>query len=211
MINEVTAGYAVSEIYPSNRQKILYFSTINPKESPLTLELADRVNVQIVLFAAIAILGLVGLFLSLRKQLALMLCAVGTSLGVAMISPVLTSSLDLSGVLVGFAMVASVWLLKDVASPFVGLSKRLASRPKKAVPEPDLVETTTESEAPAEVTEPTTDQTDESSSMDVESVELAEEVGDDGDTQLDDEDLAAQPSSDDLDESSEADETEEQE
>jgi len=211
VINEVTAGYAVGEIYPSNRQKILYFSTINPKESPLTLELADRVNVQIVLFAAIAILGLVGLFLSLRKQLALMLCAVGTSLGVAMISPVLTSSLDLSGVLVGFAMVASVWLLKDVASPFVGLSKRLASRPKKAVPEPDLVETTTESEAPAEVTEPTTDQTDESSSMDVESVELAEEVGDDGDTQLDDEDLAAQPSSDDLDESSEADETEEQE
>jgi len=211
VINEVTAGYAVGEIYPSNRQKILYFSTINPKESPLTLELADRVNVQIVLFAVIAILGLVGLFLSLRKQLALMLCAVGTSLGVAMISPVLTSSLDLSGVLVGFAMVASVWLLKDVASPFVGLSKRLASRPKKAVPEPDLVETTTESEAPAEVTEPTTDQTDESSSMDVESVELAEEVGDDGDTQLDDEDLAAQPSSDDLDESSEADETEEQE
>ena len=87
VIDEVTAGYAVGDIYPSNRQKILYFSTINPKESPLTLELANRVNVQIVLFAAIAILGLAGLFLSLSKQLALMLCAVGASLGIAMISP----------------------------------------------------------------------------------------------------------------------------
>ena len=152
-----------------------------------------------------------------------------------MINPVLTSSLDLSGVLVGLAMVASVWILKDMASPFVGLSKRLASRSKKAVPEPDLVETTTESATSAEVTEPTTDQTAESSSMEVESVELAEEIGDGDDTQLDGEDfvltesadnkdLAVDPSespepkdleidsgADDLDEGSEAGETEEQE
>jgi len=199
VINEVTAGYAVSEIYPSNRQKILYFSTINPKESPLTLELANRVNVQMVLFAAIAILGLVGLFLSLRKQLVLMLCAGVASLGVAMISPVLTSSLDLSGVLVGLAMVASVWILKDVASPFVGLSKRLASRPKKSVPEPDLIETTSESATPAEVIDSTTDQTVESSSMDVESVELTDETQLEGNTQLDGEDFVLTESTDDKD------------
>lgn len=196
VIDEVTAGYAVGDIYPSSRQKILYFSTINPKESPLTLELANRVNVQIVLFAAIAILGLAGLFLSLSKQLALMLCVVGASLGIAMISPVLTSSLDLSGVLVGLAMVTLVWVLKDVASPFIGLSRKLASRPKKIASKPVVAEAATESDASPQVAGKTVDQIDESSSLEVDVDELPEELVADDDPQVDEGDLAEVDSAD---------------
>ena len=86
VIDEVTTGYDVGDIYPSNRQKILYFSTINPKDSPLILEFAESSHVQMVLFAGLAVLGLLGLFLSLRKQFALLLLVIGGSLGIAMIT-----------------------------------------------------------------------------------------------------------------------------
>ena len=127
VIDEVTTGYAVGDIYPSNRQKILYFSTINPKDSALILEFAESSQVQMILFVGLAVLGLLGLFLSLRKQFALLLLVIGGSLGIAMISPVLTSSIDLSGVIVGLMMMTSVWVLKDISRPFRGLYRKKKS------------------------------------------------------------------------------------
>ena len=132
VIDEVTTGYTVGDIYPSNRQKILYFSTINPKDSALILEFAESSQVQMILFVGLAVLGLLGLFLSLRKQFALLLLVIGGSLGIAMISPVLTSSIDLSGVIVGLMMMTSVWVLKDISRPFRGLYRKKKS-PLEAV------------------------------------------------------------------------------
>ena len=141
VIDEITAGYAVGDIYPSNRQKILYFSTINPKDSALILEFAERAQVQMVLFAGLAVLGLLGLFLGLRKQVALLLLAIGASLGVAMMSPVLTSSLDLSGVFVGLMMMTVVWTLKDITRPFRSGFKKKPSQPETSFRQSDAFET----------------------------------------------------------------------
>ena len=125
-----------------------------------------------------------------------MLCVVGASLGIAMISPVLTSSLDLSGVLVGLAMVTLVWVLKDVASPFIGLSRKLASRPKKIASKPVVAEAATESDASPQVAGKTVAQIDESSSLEVDVDELPEELVDDDDPQVDEGDLAEVDSAD---------------
>ena len=58
-----------------------------------------------------------------------------------MISPVITSSLELSGVIMGVAMVTSVWVLKDIAKPFVGFSKKIAVRSKELPQQPTSLET----------------------------------------------------------------------
>jgi len=141
VIDEVTAGYAVGDIYPSNRQQILYFSTINPKDSALILEFAERSQVQMVLFAGLAVLGLVGLFLGLRKQVALLLLVIGGSLGVAMISPVLTTSLDLSGVIVGLMMMTAVWGLKDITRPFRSWYREKTSQAETSLRQSDVFDT----------------------------------------------------------------------
>ena len=133
VIDEVTAGYHVGDIYPTNRQQSLHFSTINPGQEALVLTLSDRSQVNLFLFAGLAVLGLLGLFLSLRKQIALMLLVLAASLGIAMVKPVLTSSLEFSGVLVGLGMMVVVWGMKDISRPFIGLSRKLVSRKKNAI------------------------------------------------------------------------------
>ena len=144
VVDEVTAGVNVDAIYPGYQKRTLYFSTINPQESPLTLKLAEQFQVNMVLFAGLILLGVIGLFLSLRMQFALLLLVIGASLGVAMISPVLTSSLELSGVIFGIAMMTAVWVLQDISKPFVGVSRKLVGSSKKSSQQSAELSTATE-------------------------------------------------------------------
>ena len=68
-----------------------------------------------------------------------------------MISPVLTSSIDLSGVIVGLMMMTCVWVLKDISRPFRGLYR------KKKSPLETLSKRTEVVEADGKEAEPTED------------------------------------------------------
>ncbi|MEC9096170.1 MAG: hypothetical protein VX776_06020, partial [Planctomycetota bacterium] len=215
VVDEVTAGFNVGPLYPDNYKKSLYFSTINPQESPLALKLAERSQVNTVLFAGLVLLGVIGLFLSLRKQLALLLVVIGSSLGLAMISPVITSSLELSGVIMGVAMVTSVWVLKDIAKPFVGFSKKIAVRSKELPQQPTALETVQDpAELDADDSEGGNADAPETEDQEVrndsgDSADLAEALNDESLLDESSEDSGFGSDSDEGDDSGTADETEE--
>ena len=98
VINEVVAGYPVSDIYRSRHQQTIHFSTINPGDSVLNLTLQEKSQVNLMIFIGLAVVGFVGIFLNLRKQVALLLIVIAASLGISMIKPVLSSSVEISGI-----------------------------------------------------------------------------------------------------------------
>ena len=82
-------------------------------------------------------------------------------------------------------MVTLVWVLKDVASPFIGLSRQLASRQKKIASKPVVAEAATESDSPTSSGRKQKIKIDESSSLEVDVDELPEELVDADDPQVD--------------------------
>ncbi len=195
VIEEVTAGYGVGDIRPSDRHNVLYFSTLNPIASPLTLDLAEQSQVNLILFVGLALVAVLGLFLNLRKQAILLLLVVAASLAVAMVKPVLTSSLDLSGIVAGIVMTAAVWGLKDIARPFVCLSKKVGACCRKSDEDVELGEVETVEAAEDEAVANEEDEVAETSESDEEadSSEEAENGSDesialeDADDEADDE------------------------
>ena len=168
VINEVVAGYPVSDIYPSHHQQTIYFSTINPGDSVLNLTLKEKSQVNLMIFIGLAVVGFVGIFLNLRKQVALLLIVIAASLGIAMIKPVLSSSVEISGILVGMSMMVVVWAVRDIGRPFVGLSKLIVNRTKASV---------SKEEAEVDVTpEPEYSEAELDGESDLEESELAEQA-----------------------------------
>ncbi len=132
-----------------------------------------------------------------------------------MISPVITSSLELSGVIMGVAMVTSVWVLKDIAKPFVGFSKKIAVRSKELPQQPTALETVQDpAELDADDSEGGNADAPETEDQEVrndsgDSADLAEALNDESLLDESSEDSGFGSDSDEGDDSGTADETEE--